>query len=232
MFGDPCPSCRSLQRGTALRCWKCGLGLTQAFDPAAAAASAAASAATSASAIPDVAGDDALGGSPHLGPCPVGFLDRMFSPRLTQAELDRAARGFKSVPFYESYHTLAALEIGLGALLPYVALWILSALPGAPTGVRFIPRPGLTMTWLTLLVLALAYGVSIGEAMAAAVGGLLVGACGFVVLFASLGVRPFSVPLTLAIGVLLYLQMILFYKAFRTSLARRHYQLGARVGRL
>lgn len=229
MFGDPCPSCRSLQRGTALRCWKCGLDLTQAYDPAAAAAAASA---TPAASILDAATDDTIDGSPHVGPCPASILERMFSPRITQAELDRAARGFKTVPFYESYHTLAALEIGLGALLPYAALWILSAFTGSPTRVEFIPRPGLTMTWLTLLILALAYGVSIGEAIAAAVGGLLVGACGVVVLFASLGVRPFSVPLTLVIFVLLYLQAILFYKAFRTSLARRHYQLGARLGRL
>src|SRR5258708_34465512 len=101
-----CPNCRSLQRGSAMRCWKCGLDLTRPFVPEGTTRTAAAAVGEGESpgaGLPDV-----------LGPAPRGWLARTFDPRITKEELERAAGGYDRVPWSEAYRKPA----GLGLLPP------------------------------------------------------------------------------------------------------------------
>src|SRR5260221_9460851 len=114
----PCPRCRSLQRGRALRCWKCGLDLTVPYVPEAAGTGAAATAA----ATPSGEG----GAAEALGPASRGWLSRTFDPRITREELERAARGYDRLPWIESYRKPAGLGVLPLALFMVLAQAVLA----------------------------------------------------------------------------------------------------------
>src|SRR5690349_12329563 len=98
-----CPHCRSMQRGSALRCWKCGNDLTAPAAPLAAGAGAAVARAPVV-ALPAFVGDEP-------GKAPWGFLRRTFDPRMSPVELARAARFGSLLPWIETYRKPAALSL-------------------------------------------------------------------------------------------------------------------------
>jgi len=219
-----------MQRGSSLRCWKCGLDLTVPYVPEGAGAATAGAGAT-----PGVAGEE--GSAMALGPAPRGWLARTFDPRITKEELERAARGYDHLPWTESYRKPA----GLG-LLPLALVLVLvrsglaeiwtplgagnAALVAQEAHLAFVIQ---LLGWAAIGVLALALFVYRGNAWA-----ILLAAAAWLV---AIGCFPFTVPadfLRFAPAYLpfllpVYVELVLLWKALRVSFAHAEFAWGRQV---
>ena len=228
-----CASCRALQRGSALRCWKCGIDLTEPFVPAAAGTGATAAAAPEVQSVaptPDAA--------EPIGPPPRPWLVRTFDPRITKAELERAASLYGRVPWIEAYRKPAALGMLPVALAVSLVAEVLNQFL-APIGyglagdnpVYFrLLSVAFVLHYAPIGLVALAWFVYRGVTWAIALsGGILVVILGLLAVpLASAQLVGFS-PIRLSIMAALYVEIVLLWKAWRVALARHEYVWRGRI---
>ena len=229
-----CPKCRAMQRGSALRCWKCGLDLTRPFVPEGAAAGAGVVTTQAGVGGPE----SATAASPErLGPAPRGWLARTFDPRITTEELERAARGYDQLPWAESYRKpaglgLLPLALGLGLVQRVLAAYLVPSMSMSITTARghaFIDQMYQLafaveiLGWAAIGVLVLALFVYRGNQWAIALGAVAwlvaIGWLFSATFPANLQYAPAYLPFLLP----LYVELVLLWKAERVALARAEF---------